>query len=196
MEEIDISLLSQAEEIHKDMISYDEVKELLDSSLRKFYERDGNLFASNEPTVHKDVCERCMVHRIAMYMFSYMEASDRFSWADVDCEYNRNQHTSKVIPIQKAGEDEEQDHSTFPDLIIHKRLDGNQNNLMIVEFKRNTPLQRDKEYDFDKLKQFTEIGREFKFSYGFYVELHKDVALVDVFESGEHITDKSYSLKA
>lgn len=174
---------------YKSAISFEDIKKLMCGALDAFYRKDRNLFADKQG--NKEVCERCMVHRIAHYMINEMDANDKYSWTDLDCEYNRNKHADKIIKAPKPGEEEPNDHKSYPDLIIHRRLQ-NENNLLVAEFKRGDPKPEDYDYDGRKLEYFTSPGSRYRFNFGFYIELRQDKASVEVYKDGERAPELNF----
>jgi len=90
------------------------VKLKLDKCLDKLYSKDKDLFfyKTNDPKA----AERCLTFRLGYYL------QNEFKNYNVDSEYNRHIKNVKVLD----------DKNVFPDLIIHKRLNDD-NNLLWIE---------------------------------------------------------------
>jgi hypothetical protein len=125
--------------------------------------------------LRNDVSERAITHKLAEYI------QIRFADFNVDCEYNRNtvlgpSHT-KELKIQRdefanqlnqsKDEDDLLSISAYPDIIVHVR-ETNEKNLLVVEMKKkNSKVNRD--YDYRKLRAYTEISKDNKYHYKYGV---------------------------
>ena len=86
--------------------------------------------------------ERSIVFKLGIYLAQEFEGT-RF---DVDCEYNKNGVKPKALLGKRTN---------FPDIIVHKR-EQNENNLLIIEVKTpNDTNQKHFEADREKLVGFT-----------------------------------------
>jgi hypothetical protein len=121
-----------------------EVKQAVASCLHILHQSDRALFVN-------DVSERAITHKLAEYLQA------QFKDFNVDCEYNRNScnglQNPKLLRLladekskikEKAlGQHpnlEEEIHSsvsTYPDIIVHRRL-SNDHNLLVIEVKKET----------------------------------------------------------
>ena len=124
------------------------VEELLDTAVRSLYEKDSYLF---EVGAH----ERSITHRLGLYL------QELFANWDVDCEYNRDGHDPKRIPLNEANYSDP-GQTVYPDIIIHKR-GRNGPNLLVIEAK--TAPNSDSKRDKDKLQGYK---KELKYTYGFF----------------------------
>jgi hypothetical protein len=99
--------------------------------------------------LEKDVNERSLTHRFAIYL------EDEFPWWDVDCEYNRDHDDSKRLNLypEDIKSDDTQGTTVFPDIIVHKR--GSDVNLLVIEVKK-TSSRRSSDHDERKLRAFKE----------------------------------------
>ncbi len=118
------------------------------------------------------VGERSIVFRFAHYLQNYLYNTD-YQKYHLDCEYNRNGIETKKLPDFKYG--------TFPDLIIHKRGENDGTNLLIMEFKtywNKSPqkIARDKL----KVSQFVDKKGQYKFKYGLFVLVEKEIENVKI----------------
>lgn len=128
--------------------------------------------------LQNDVSERAITHKLAEYL------QDRIPGLNVDCEYNRNfelgEHASKTIYLLntrteriRAGlqEDDLAAISTYPDIIVHRRL-TNAENLLIAEVKKKNS-QVDHDHDHAKLIAFTDSGDQnaYHYKYGVFILL-------------------------
>jgi len=96
-----------------------EIKGKVQNALNMFYKNDSFL-------IEKKLCERCLVHRVAVYL-----ENERFPGYFIDCEYNKS-HLNKSNELKRVSNP----NGNFIDIIITKR-DGNyQNDLICFEIKR------------------------------------------------------------
>jgi hypothetical protein len=143
------------------------IKEIIDKCLKTLLSKDRDL-------IDNDVSERAITHKFAEYLQSY------FPDLNVDCEYNRNFTRGKGQPkslwivdenVKKALEksldsDDRLSVSTFPDVIVHRRL-KNDHNILVIEFKK-VGSKVDKSHDEAKLRAFTETTGQnsYRYKYG------------------------------
>ncbi len=161
-------------------MSPDEVKSRVEGALRDLWRYDSYL-------LEKDVSERAITHRLAIYLES------RFPDYHVDCEYNRNRQWPKSyreIAI-KISEDLKEDltdpdileegkaRTAFPDIIVHWRGGNAPTNLLIIEVKKaKGKTQCIDRMDDVKLRAFTSEDQEYKYWYGLALQLPvKDYAM-------------------
>lgn len=169
--------------------------------------------AINE-VLHKDweiinntVNERTICHKFA----EYLQRSPLFSNYSVDVEYNRNREKGKDHPKYLLIINEEFEHkqdsldhkdlntfyqevSTFPDIIIHKRL-VNTHNLLVIEVKKNNN-NSNWSIDYRKLKGFTLPPEEgYGYTLGVHVNFFVDKPVVEIqwYKKGEEL-NKKYQL--
>lgn len=114
------------------------VNKLFDS-IKEFYDKEKNYFYPVEGR------ERNIVFRIAHKLASKIEDGDIF----VDCEANRCNGHSKIMPSNNILQKLIKTEFITPDLIIHKR---NGKSYIAVEFKTS---KRDMKHDYEKLAFLT-----------------------------------------
>jgi hypothetical protein len=126
-----------------------------------------------------DASERTITHKLAEYL------QDRIPDLHVDCEYNRNVETgpdaAKILDILRADRDEiirnspsEDDLltvSTYPDIIVHRRL-TNAENFLVIEVKKSSS-RVNHTFDHAKLMAFTDNaeGKPYHYKYGVFILL-------------------------
>lgn len=118
------------------------MKDVLAKAIQMLLEQDLYL-------LQVDAAERTITHRLACHLGTLI--------ADyhVDCEYNRNQQTIKVL--QSSGF---KDQHVFPDIIVHKR--GTDDNQLVIEAKKSTEPDHQKNKDRCKLRAFVkDLGYRF-----------------------------------
>ncbi|MFC5366287.1 hypothetical protein [Salinirubrum litoreum] len=138
-----------------------QVRQVLSNALKKVLEQDSDL-------LEYDVNERSITHRLAVYL----EEEEVCREWDVDVEYNRlgKNEVSKSISmehlrskISDSVDPEDLDAKTvYPDIVVHKRGERNEN-LLVIEAKKSG---RSGEYDREKLTAYKE---ELGYEHGVFV---------------------------
>lgn len=141
---------------NKENISFDEVKAFVGAALREFYIHDGQLLEYD--TMDAAVAERCMVFHIGWYMLDLLRSTPKLSWANIDCEYNRNFAHPKSMYMQTLKGIREKIKDAVPDLLIHRRR-SNEDNLLVIEFKKGKAAQTGIQNDEQKLEYFTNLDK-------------------------------------
>ncbi|MFH1890489.1 MAG: hypothetical protein ABIJ91_02920 [Candidatus Kuenenbacteria bacterium] len=128
-----------------------EINQKIKKALDKLYKEDQFLF-------DKNLCERCINHRFAIYLEQQNFGEDYF----IDCEYNKS-HIHENTSAKRVANP----NGNYIDIIITKR-DGNyQNDLTCLEVKRwNNYKNREK--DRENLRILT-AGVRFGYDYAFYI---------------------------
>ena len=175
--------------LKKNVVTFEEIKTLVNIALDRFYREDSLLI--DYESENDAVSERCMVFRIGWYMLEAMKEMSQFEWADLDCEYNRNFFDPKMMYIRRRNGSIKRTRNVVPDLLIHERR-SNDNNLLVIEFKKGSPSRFLRGQDTAKLKYFTNPNEDYRYSFGFYIELHSHSAEVQVFEQGHLQRKLSY----
>lgn len=157
-------------------LTWDEIDRIVRQALSDLYRCDFAL-------LQHDVSERAITHKLAEHL------QRLFPGFDVDCEYNRNAELSpyaekviymlrdkrkeKLLNILRSEQDEEKllEVSTYPDIIVHRRL-KNDKNILIIEVKKKSN-KRDYWFDRLKLETFTRTTAQdpYKYRYGLLVIL-------------------------
>lgn len=129
------------------------MKKISDSEVKKrFFSALGTLKAKDAFLLENNVHERSIAHRLAVYL------EEGFFGYDVDVEYNRH-----GIEIKKQSGP----RRVFPDIIVHKRGD-NDNNILVIELKTQN---RNNKKDLEKLREFTKKNGEYAYKLGVFVRL-------------------------
>ena len=129
----------------------DETKQIMNKCLE-------DLFAKDILLLRHDVSERAIAHKLAEYLQVY------FAELNVDCEYNRNTEKGsfepkRIVALKKRrdkepldlrDEDQLQEISTYPDIIVHRRTTNAENMLIIELKKKNSKVPHD--FDHQKLQ--------------------------------------------
>lgn len=148
------------------------------------------LLSKDEYLLEKNISERSISHRLALYL------TGLFRLFDVDCEYNgdiENESLRKSLDISRdimidlavrsIGDNDT--YNIFPDIIIHKR-GSNEKNHLIIEIKKNNTSPKQREYDLIKLKAFTS---QYHYKLGIYLELRTGlipgISKIQYFQNGD-----------
>ena len=162
--------------------TFEQISSKVDKALDLLYEKDLDL-------IKRDVNERTITQHLALYLgqcFSEWEFH-------IDCEYNRNYTEPKYlnlsiadINILEGGLDSKDTdaRTVYPDIIMHKR-DSNDENLLVIEAKKENPSNILESLDIKKLKAFTSKRNEYKYLWGLYVVFTKKRPILKWFESGD-----------
>ena len=111
------------------------------------------LYKNDFPLIKLRCCERSIVFRLGIYL------NDIFEEYDVDCEYNKNGDCIKSLPSRRYN---------FPDIIVHKRKEK-ENNHLIIEVKTPNDIKIDHfENDYKKLRGFTSEV-EYEYTQGVHI---------------------------
>lgn len=159
----------------------EQVKEKINSALIALYEHDQYL-------LEKNGSERSIAHCLANHLKCLFEEYD------VDCEYNVNLDSdsgrkeigvlidemnefNKNINNRKLFTHEDEIYyyvSVYPDIIVHKRKQ-NDENFLVFELKKSTSTsQKELDYDQLKLEKYTSSNTpdSLKYTYGVFVNIH------------------------
>ncbi len=120
----------------------DEVHAAVEAAIETLFTKDRHLISVN-------ASERSMSHMLAIHLAS------RFSDYEVDCEYNRDGFDVKKLGLSVVGDilsNQIDAVTVFPDIIVHKRGEKNQNLLVLEVKKASSNVSHD--YDIKKLKAF------------------------------------------
>ena len=174
----------------KRTVTLQEIQALFEGALQDFYTRDSVLLEYD--TEEAAVAERCMVFRIGWYMLNRMQTLPTLSQADLDCEYNRNFDHPKSMYRHTLEGITSKIKDAVPDLLIHGRR-SNENNLLVIEFKKGAPSAESVLVDEEKLMYFTDSAKEYRYDWGLYVELHKHSVGIRVYQNGQHKSHLDYT---
>ncbi|HEY0910393.1 MAG TPA: hypothetical protein VGD75_09190 [Bradyrhizobium sp.] len=137
----------------------------------------GEFYAREVYLLEKDLGERTLTHRLAVYLES------RFAGWDVDCDYNRLGERRLRLPKGAiVSTDDDSGKSVYPDIVVHRRTGPE--NLLAIEVRKATNHQPP-EHDQHKLRGLTDPHLWFAYQIGVLVTLAKDsVASSEVYVGG------------
>ncbi|ADN36429.1 hypothetical protein Mpet_1676 [Methanolacinia petrolearia DSM 11571] len=152
----------------------DELKDLLTESLKETFVNDVHLYQNN-------LCERSKVFRIGLILSQKIKDNPEYSGYSVDCEYNKRGDHPKIISNKNPQS---------PDLMLHRRGDFPEDNLLVVEFKVLCKGFYKKGFynDIEKLKILTKDG-EYNYRLGAHVFLCSSGYIIKWYESGKDEPD-------
>lgn len=135
-----------------------ELKSKVQKAINKLFKNDNFLLTS-------DVNERSISHKLAEYL------QQEFDDWNVDCEYNRDQHSDikrisnwKSECLNEPPKTDDLDAKTvYPDIIIHHR--NTRNNLLLLEIKKSSNTDEGK-CDIEKLKMFI---KDLNYHFGLFI---------------------------
>lgn len=153
-----------------------------------------NLIERDYQLLQRNLSERSIAHRLALYL------TNLFEEFDVDCEYNGDVDSEglrKILDIPREVMEElavrsindNDTYNIFPDIILHQR-GSNERNHLVIEIKKTNSYQKLREYDLVKLKAFT---NQYNYKLGVYLELETGgnyrVNEVKFFQNGKEVCE-------
>jgi hypothetical protein len=140
------------------------------SALSVFYARETFL-------LDKDVGERALTHRLAVYL------EGPFGGWDIDCDYNRLGERRLLLPKGTIiSTDDDIGKSVYPDIVVHRRTVPE--NLLAIEIRKAANFSA-LEHDRHKLRALTDPHLWFAYRIGLLLVLgRKRVSLAEVFVGG------------
>ncbi|MEN5408085.1 hypothetical protein [Aliarcobacter butzleri] len=127
------------------------IKTKIEQALMKLKDRDSILLEYN-------LNERTISHKLGIYI------ENIFTGYDVDCEYNRISSNCKILDMvpKKYVDDDTKAITVYPDIIVHKR-GNNDENYIVIEIKKSTNNSPEEiDYDKRKLKEYkSQLGYKF-----------------------------------
>lgn len=160
--------------------------------LDELYSKEKYLFENN-------LCERCLVFRLAHHLQIIFNKKYSAEGYFVDCDYNSScyydegggepkRRGGKLIPNQISGKIKKR----FIDIIVHKRESGSNSNLICFEIKKwNNCIAERMKKDENNLAVLTSY---YGYSFGFYLifgKAEKDLKLY-VFKGSKKLVVKIY----
>jgi hypothetical protein len=104
---------------------------------------------------------------------------------NIDCEYDRDGQVRKAL--DRIAECDEQRRTDFilPDIIVHRRRRrGRENNLLVIEMKRNAAHDR---CDWMKLQLLTQANGRYAYQLGLYINIANGEFVQTWFKDGNVI---------
>ena len=137
----------------------------------------GEFYARETHLLEKDLGERTLTHRLAVYLES------RFAGWDVDCDYNRLGERRLRLPRGSiVSTDDDSGKSVYPDIVVHHRAIPE--NLLAIEL-RKADSHQPPDHDRHKLRAMTDPHLWHAFRAGLLLTLaRKNVAASEVYVGG------------
>jgi hypothetical protein len=138
-------------------------------ALGEFYAREAYLF-------EKDLGERTLTHRLAVYL------ERQFPGWQVDCDYDRlGERTLRMPKGSIVSTDDHLGKSIYPDIVVHRRAVPD--NLLAIEVRKASNHQPP-EHDQHKLRALTDPYLWFAYGLGVHLTLAKKSVTSDVYVGG------------
>jgi hypothetical protein len=138
-------------------------------ALGEFYAREAYLF-------EKDLGERTLTHRLAVYL------ERQFPGWQVDCDYDRlGERTLRMPKGSIVSTDDHLGKSIYPDIVVHRRAVPD--NLLAIEVRKASNHQPP-EHDQHKLRALTDPYLWFAYGLGVYLTLARKSVTSDVYVGG------------
>ena len=154
---------------------------IVNEALKKLYTIDLEL-------VDRNLCERCLVHRLAVHLGNSQLLQGYF----IDCEFNRAfdkyENTLKYLSSDKGN---------YVDIIVHKRGIPIGDNLICMEVKKSSNTNR-AAIEKDKRNLQILTGEQYRYKLGVYINLGKTLekSSISLYANGGQKTkDETSKLK-
>src|SRR6185437_11574254 len=147
------------------------------AELEKLVAAVQDLYAHETYLLEKDVGERALTHRLAVYV------ERQFSGWKVDCDYDRlGERTLRLPHGSIVSTDDHLAKSIYPDIVVHQREIPN--NLLAVEVRKSANHQP-LEHDQHKLQALTDPHLWFAYWIGVLLTLDKkQVTMSEIYTAG------------
>jgi hypothetical protein len=148
----------------------------MQAELHKVVSALGELYAREAYLFEKDLGERTLTHRLAVYL------ERQFPGWEVDCDYDRlGERTLRMPKGSIVSTDDHLGKSVYPDIVVHQRAVPD--NLLAVEVRKATNHQPP-EHDQHKLAALTDPYLWFAYGLGVFLILGKTNVTSDVYVGG------------
>ena len=147
------------------------------AALDKVVAATGEFYAREAYLLEKDVGERALTHRLAVYV------ERQFAGWEVDCEFDRlGERTLRLPKATIVSTDDHLGKSIYPDIVVHQREIPN--NLVAIEVRKASNHQPP-EHDQHKLRTLTDPHVWFAYWIGVLLTLaRKNVTASEVYVGG------------
>jgi hypothetical protein len=156
----------------------------MQAELNRLINALGELYRRETWLLEKDLGERSLTHRLAVYV------ETQFPGWEVDCDYDRLGERTLRLPLGTiVSTDDHFGKSVYPDIVVHQREIPN--NLLAVELRKANNHQPP-EHDQHKLAALTDPHVWFAYSVGVLLVLgRKHVTTSEVYVGG--VLDRALS---
>jgi hypothetical protein len=151
-----------------DKMNKAEVKQKVENAIKELIKRDRFL-------INNYLHEITIAHKLAEYL------EPEFKDWDIDIEYNKKiklatveSNSKEVLNTSVNGQqaNNKSHRAIRPDIIVHHRGDGPDNNLLAIELKKVGNYQRVKT-DNDTLTQLTDQLGSYKYRFGLFITINR-----------------------
>ncbi len=170
-----------------DITNYQNFKDLFWEANRAFIEKDLDL-------LYEDISERCLCGALMHELNKQLEKNDCNNYY-ADVEFNRNKKR-----IKQLHNDDGFVSNILPDIIVYSRGKEIPDNLLVLEMKKSSANQQDKENDRNRLKKMTnqncnESHHNYEYLLGIYYEINFDKKnfRVEFYQDGEIVEENILS---
>ena len=149
----------------------------MQAALDKVVAATSEFYAREVYLLEKDVGERALTHRLAVYV------ERQFAGWEVDCEFDRlGERTLRLPRGTIVSTDDHLSKSVYPDIVVHQR--DIPNNLVAIEVRKASNHQPP-EHDQHKLRALTDPHVWFAYWIGVFLTLaKKNVTASEVYVGG------------
>lgn len=170
-----------------DINNYQKLKDLFWEANRAFIEKDLDL-------LYEDISERCLCGALMHELNKQLEKNDCNNYY-ADVEFNRNKKR-----IKQLHNDDSFVSNILPDIIVHSRGKEIPDNLLVLEMKKSSANQQDKENDRNRLKKMTTLNYQgshhsYEYLLGIYYEIDfgKKRIFIEFYQDGENVEENILS---
>ena len=170
-----------------DITNYQKLKDLFCEANRAFIEKDLDL-------LYEDISERCLCGALMHELNKQLEKNDCNNYY-ADVEFNRNKKR-----IKQLHNDDGFVSNILPDIIVHSRGKEIPDNLLVLEIKKSSANQQDKENDRNRLKMMTTLNcqgshHSYEYLLGIYyeIDLGKKRIFIEFYKDGEIVEENNLS---
>lgn len=174
-------------DITRDENGFENLKDLFWEANRAFIEKDLDL-------LYEDISERCLCGALMHELNKQLKKNDCNNYY-ADVEFNRNKKR-----IKQLHNDDGFVSNILPDIIVHSRGKEIPDNLLVLEMKKSSANQQDKENDRNRLKKMTnqncnESHHSYEYLLGIYYEIDfgKKRIFIEFYQDGENVEENILS---
>lgn len=157
-----------------------------------FWEANRAFMEKNYVLLDEDISERCLCGAL-MHEFNRQLEQNGCNNYYADIEFNRSNQRIKQLP-----NDDGFVNNILPDIIVHSRGKETPDNLLVLEMKKSSANQQDKEKDRNRLRKMTkqncdESHYSYKYKLGVYYEINHNERqiVVEFYQTGRRISTDS-----
>lgn len=157
-----------------------------------FWEANRAFLENHASLLKRELSERCLCGALMHELNKQLEKNGCNNYY-ADIEFNRNKKRIKQLP-----NDDGFINNILPDIIVHSRGKETPDNLLVLEMKKSSANQQDKEKDRNRLRKMTkqncdESHYSYKYKFGVYYEINHNESqiVVEFYQTGRRISTDS-----